>query len=177
MTSSIKETQQISSCHVHSVVRVNSAQIVAWQITARHCSCGVTCAAPSAIDRSPSLHTGHHVTLRELLQRHPNAFYPQAWYLDEPFMDAVVPNTPVDPPTDVAPGSLVSSVFELPHVATLALCYVCNPLHPCWQRYLWCRDTDMQGQRVYVGTNGRGLEIHRHLHLTSRWGIATWKSV
>ena len=42
-----------------------------------------------------------------------------------------------------------------------------------WHRYLWTRDYDAQGQRVYVGgtDNGHGLEIHRHLHLDERFAV------
>lgn len=71
----------------------------------------------------------------------------------------------VSPPNTDAP---------LVHAVALAQRYVEDPTAFVWRRYLWTADVDDLGQRVYLGSNGRGLEIHRHLDITSRWGIPTW---
>lgn len=115
------------------------------------------------------------MTLREMLREWPEIFYPQTWYLDEAFLDITLhPHRPVRPPTRVQTWSPASRPVYLPHAVDLALAWKSNPLSACWSRYLWCIDRDQYGQQVYVGTNGRGLEIHRHLALTSRWGVAQW---
>lgn len=78
-------------------------------------------------------------------------------------------------PTQVLDVPQVSAVAtDLPSVARLTLLFIADPTNAVWSRYLWCAERDTQGQRIYVGTNGQGLEIHRHLHITSRWGIPTW---
>ena len=115
------------------------------------------------------------MTLRDLLRLNPSAFYPQTWYLDEPFLDTDVGTLPLTPPVELAsypepPGLWLHEPFA----AHLAALWIVKPDMPMWSKYLWCADVDSQGQRVYVGQNGHGLEIHRHLHLTSRWVIPTW---
>lgn len=120
------------------------------------------------------------ITLRTLRRDHPDRFYRQDWFEEEPFMDR-----PLEHVLTVGPLPMPSGVLdfpevpkqwmgELPTAVQLADLYVRHPDHATWSRYLWCRDTDAQGQRIYVGSNGRGLEIHRHLHLTSRWGVPLW---
>lgn len=118
------------------------------------------------------------MTLRALRVLHPELFHPtQDWFEGEAFMDAPLPlDAHRSPPTSapfVSP-SLLTPAITLPTALELALLYVEEPTHPIWRRYLWTDDTDRQGQRVYVGDNGRGLEIHRHLHLTDRWGVPVW---
>jgi hypothetical protein len=123
------------------------------------------------------------MTLRELRAAHPHLFHPnQDWFEDEAFMD--VPCLAVKgPPTRVAREHDVMGRSLPPHpstpsvpAATLARAYVEAPELLVWRDYLWTSDTDRQGQRVYVGgtANGKGFEIHRHLHLTARWGIPVW---
>lgn len=128
------------------------------------------------------------VTLRILRQVFPGSFYRQEWFDGEAFMDTPhpIPGRGGVLPTQIltaSPGLLRESAdiidvaiapHELPLAVELAALYLHAPAAPCWRRYLWCRDTDAQGQRVYVGCNGHGLEIHRHLHLTDRWGIPIW---
>lgn len=116
-------------------------------------------------------HTGF--TLRDILGRHPEHFYLQTWYLDEPFLDQRWPPLRMLP-SQVIDRAVVPSADWLPSASQLAFLYVCDPHAAVWNRYLWCSDRDLLGQRIYVGSNGKGLEIHRHLHITSRWGIPTW---
>jgi hypothetical protein len=65
---------------------------------------------------------------------------------------------------------------QLPSAAALATIYAQHPSCPHFAGWLWTRDTDRQGQRVYVGGTrfGKGFQVHRHLHLTDDWGVALW---
>lgn len=113
------------------------------------------------------------MTLRDLLREYPAMFYPQTWYADEPWLDTVIDTTQPMPTTWVHTGAVTKDpVTYLPTAGQFAWHYVQDPTHIIWQMYLWCAECDAQRQRVYVGTNGHGFEIHRHLHLTSRFGIA-----
>ena len=108
------------------------------------------------------------LTLRTLMRQYPRAFYPQTWYEGEAFL-----NTPLMAPLRHAPQAARGyprGVAPYPAVA-LADLYLRYPEAAAWHRYWWCRDRDAYGQQVYVGVNGRGFEIHRHLHLTGRWAV------
>lgn len=110
------------------------------------------------------------MTLRDLLADHPTKFYPQTWYEHERFLDQWAEPLP--------PLSVVERAGEVPMPGT-TLPFAVQIVHQMlndkgfafarW--YLWCRDLDALGQRVYVGQNGKGVEIHRHLHITHRWGV------
>ena len=90
-------------------------------------------------------------------------------------------DAPTELPSDVEylatpPDSLgIPIALELlvPAVVLVQL-YVDNPDAKIWQRYLWTSDVDSLGQRIYVGCSGFGLEIHRHLAITERWGVPCW---
>jgi hypothetical protein len=114
------------------------------------------------------------MTLRDLITEYPKFFYPQTWYLRERFIDAPAAAVTLTLPSQITPHEAPPSSQGLPCAAQLALLYISHPTDRLWTRYLWCADVDAQGQRVYVGSNGHGLEIHRHLHITSRWSIASW---
>jgi len=121
------------------------------------------------------------MTLRELIRNNPGMFYSQSWYADEPFMDADEPEClPTEIPAvtgyDGIPPELISYQLETETVpaVTLARMYISRPDHPIWMRYLWTSDMDSEGQRVFVGENGDGFEIHRHLHITNRFGVPVW---
>jgi hypothetical protein len=127
------------------------------------------------------------VNILQLRASHPALFYDQSWYLDEEFVRIEAPGlagpalddrepAPLSPPTDVLRGVTPDAAHDpLPHAVTLALLYVAHPDDVVWHSYLWTRDCDHLGQRVYVGSNGKGLEIHRHIHLTNRFGIPLWR--
>lgn len=111
------------------------------------------------------------MTLREIRDAHPGLFYSQDWFRDELFMDAE-PDTGAIMPLRIAPGA--QGYFAWPpsvSAATLAWLYVQHPDDPVWERYLWTSDTDHRDQRVYIGKNDGLMEIHRHLHITDRWGV------
>jgi hypothetical protein len=120
------------------------------------------------------------MTIRELLVQHPALFYPQAWYLEEAFVDApMLEGWPAYPPAEmqyrgIPPEVILWDFCDQPPAVVLCNQYVAYPRHPAWNGYIWTADKDAQGQRVYVGSNGRGLEIHRHLHITNRWGVPRW---
>jgi len=122
------------------------------------------------------------MTLGDLIRNRPEFFYPQQWYADEPFLEREEPPeyAAVERPPNgghspgFEPSHIIWHTTPAPPAVTLARLYIADPDHPIWMRYLWTDDFDRSGQRVYVGENGRGLEIHRHLHLTDRWGVPTW---
>ena len=120
------------------------------------------------------------MTLRELIKNNPDSFYAnQTWYADEPFMDnPVYYPEPVMPEgvsnIGIPPELIMWHMEDAPPAAVLARLYIDNPTDPIWRRYLWTSDMDSLGQRVYVGDNGIGLEIHRHLHLTDKWAVPCW---
>lgn len=121
------------------------------------------------------------VTVANLIARNRHLFYPQTWYEGERFMGAKVPTGELSPPVEVVgagvvPGRLhFAAGVPLPSLAELVGQYVQHPNALVWKRYLWTSDLDRHGQRVYVGDNGEGLEIHRHLHITPRWGVPAYR--
>jgi catechol 2,3-dioxygenase-like lactoylglutathione lyase family enzyme len=124
---------------------------------------------------------GRQVNLHALRREHSHLFYgSQSWFIGEPFM---LTKLPADAPATIPEVKPVahwlrdgtSPARKLPLAITLASLYVQYPDDPIWSRYLWCADLDSQGQRIFVGDNGKGFEIHRHLRITARWGMAVWK--
>jgi hypothetical protein len=111
------------------------------------------------------------MTLHDLIAQFPHRFYPQAWYNGHAFM-----STPSTLTSTAIPALKCVDRGAMPEISAvdLAQLYINTPDHPIWEHYLWCSDVDDVGQRIYVGTNGHGFEIHRHLHLTSRWGTPSW---
>jgi hypothetical protein len=109
------------------------------------------------------------MTLRDLIRLNPDRFYAQTWYRKEAFLD----NTPkpwLGWPSNIDPFLPTPECLPEYTTADLAQLWLERPDDPIWERYLWTSDRDSTGQRVYVGQNGYGLEIHRHLHLSERWG-------
>lgn len=116
--------------------------------------------------------------LRDIIAAHPAMFYPQTWHEGEAFMDACPTPGIVGQPARSVPTPCPDFMSWPFHTAaTLVQLYVQEPGNPVWLDYLWTRDTDKHGQRVYVGgvRNGQGFEIHRHLHITERWGVPLWQ--
>lgn len=114
------------------------------------------------------------MTLCEMIRRYPDAFHRQEWYCGELFMDAS-PRTWIGWPTrivDTPPtGRPVDELGPAFTAADLAALWLEDQTRDLWNRYLWTADVDHLGQRVYVGVNDGLFEIHRHLHLTERWGV------
>ena len=110
---------------------------------------------------------------------HPDLFcMSQDWYLHEPFAALDLTPLTVMPSVVVPCASEVcqSVVDDLTDAVLLVGLYVANPDARIWYDFLWCGDVDRHGQRIYIGgtRDGRGLQIHRHLHLTHRWSIPLW---
>lgn len=114
------------------------------------------------------------MNLHLLIPIHADMFYRQNWFLDQPFMLHSPVNT-LQPPEGFV-SRVVGRFDDEPSAIEYALLYTQFPDLPIWRKYLWTRDTDTKGQRVYVGgvTDTTGFQIHRHLHLTDQWGIAQW---
>lgn len=111
------------------------------------------------------------MTLREMRATYPDAFYPnQHWFDGEDFMDVTARVLPW--PRTIR---LTGTIEPQATAADLAALYLEHPDCPLWSRYLWTCDHDRHGQRVYVGDNGFGLEIHRHLALSDRWCVPCWQ--
>jgi hypothetical protein len=115
------------------------------------------------------------VNLRALRAALPDLFYSgQTWFDREPFMD--VEHDPTRPLAFPEFARAASANHESTVPAfLLALLYVHYPNNPIWSKYLWTSDFDRQGQRVFVGQNGHGFEIHRHLYVTERFGLPVWR--
>lgn len=126
------------------------------------------------------------MTLTELRTAHPSLIrQDHTWWLGEPFAsrkaDYCVGGAVVTSASDLAfrvEPELAQrrlSARRLPSAATLVALYVLDPTNALWDHWLWCADLDSRGQRVYVGVMNGLLEVHRHLHLTERWGVVEWK--
>ncbi len=120
------------------------------------------------------------ITIRELRANHPDLFYSQDWFEDEAFMDTPLSKArgsalPVGVQYEgIPPDQILWYMTDAPPAVLLVWLYVLNPDAKIWTRYLWTSSEDRHGQRVYVGQNGKGLEIHRHLHITHRFGVPVW---
>ena len=120
-------------------------------------------------------------TLRDLIVRHPDAFYRQSWYkghgetfMDTPGLDQMGPPTGIRRPGFVpTPGNP-----DLPLAATLAAASLAHPGAPVWRFFHWCQDVDRHGNAVYVGGIGHdeapGFQIHRYMKPDLRWGLSKW---
>lgn len=126
------------------------------------------------------------MTLTELRQAHTELFHPnQDWFDGEVFMERDLPphiaarwELPAGVSnTGIPPEMILWYMEDVPPAVVLAHLYVQCPDDPIWRRYLWTSDEDSLGQRVFVGDNGYGLEIHRYLKLTDRFACPTWEDV
>lgn len=117
------------------------------------------------------------MTIVEMLDRYPKRFYAQHWYRGEAFTRILPMDVPYFAPNArTFPGKVPPANAKLYHAVDLLNCYLKYPDAAIWDDYLWSKDTDAQGQRIYVGgrSNTGSIEIHRHLHLTERFGVPSW---
>lgn len=118
------------------------------------------------------------MTLRQLRERYRHLFYEnQDWFNAEDFYTkTVLPHHPVhlSPPKGALPID-PDECDMLPLAVELCWQYVNFPDDPIWYRYLWCRDKDQHGQRIFVGVNNGKMELHRHLRISERFGVAVWQ--
>lgn len=109
--------------------------------------------------------------------------YNQDWYMSEDFMDVTLNTQWYLIKKDVYEDSRAVMPIDLMdrgiHFPTAILCgytffayYFCNYEHLWWHDFIWCSDTDHNGDRIYVGkyhdidgVNKNGFSIHRHLAL------------
>ncbi len=122
------------------------------------------------------------MTLLELRRAHPRLFYQlgPAWFSDEPFANRPLPSNPYRSMpaciTNLGQVPTEKQAFGLPWAVEMAHLFVKYPRHHLWRGYLWCRDVDRDGQRIFVGVrNTKGLlEIHRHLWVSGYWSQPCW---
>ena len=106
------------------------------------------------------------LSLRQLVQAHPDRFYPSTWWHAEPFADYVPEGGPMPRLWSLGRYAPHSYDTYMP-VATLVAAYLANPIDPRWRSFVWADTHDQYGNRVYVGGIGRygidTFQIHRHL--------------
>lgn len=138
----------------------------------------------------PSVIAGQAITLRFLRDCFGTdpavsepCFYNQDWYLAEAFMDLPLDNSwhlikksVLEDSRAVQPGVLLESGCSFPPAVVCAWTffawYYARNEFLWWHDFVWCSDTDHNGDRIYVGkyhdidgVNKNGFSIHRHLAL------------
>ena len=121
-------------------------------------------------------------------------FYNQDWYINESFVreapstiswnivsKIVLPSSRKKSPDIIA--SLISENQKFPSAFLLTYAFFAYYLNTSgailWPGdYLWCSDSDHQGDRIYVGRyldpagiNKNGFSIHRHLSIRENYGF------
>lgn len=115
-------------------------------------------------------------------------FYNQDWYLSENFIDEplspgwylikrdVFEDTRAEQPSDIiAKGISFPSAILCTY--TFFTFFFARNKYLWWHDFVWCCDTDHNGDRIYVGkyhdidgVNKNGFSIHRHLALRPCYG-------
>ncbi len=140
------------------------------------------------------LENGEYITIRklkELFGVDPNSyepcFYNQDWYEKEDFVDIAINDEwflirkEVYENSRTVSPDVLSKDFVFP--SAIKCCYAffvawLGKGEKLWyQDYVWCNDTDHNGDRIYVGKyhdvdniNKNGFSVHRHLSLRSCYG-------
>lgn len=124
------------------------------------------------------------VTILGLRAEYPDLFYPQDWYLDEPFAATpAVPGTYTFSKKTRQFHGVLHSNTAIP--AVVAVCLYVNHHHysdynedsHIWgHEYVFCGDMDATGDQIYVGGccmgRSHGFQIHRHLSLRAHHRVA-----
>ena len=143
----------------------------------------------------PSSIGGQVITLRFLRDRFgidpavsEPCFYNQDWYLAESLMERpldgawhLVKKTITEESRAVQPGDLLAGGYHFPPAVvcawTFLAWYFARKEYLWWHDFVWCDDTDHNGDQVYVGkyhdidgVNKNGFSIHRHLALRPCYG-------
>ena len=127
------------------------------------------------------------LTLREAFGFDPDesepCFYNQDWYMHEDFIDRtleprwyLVRKQVVENSRAVMPEQLMADSYAFPSAILCAFAffayYFCYGEHLWYHDFVWCSDTDHNGDRIYVGkyhdvdgVNKNGFSVHRHLAL------------
>lgn len=136
-------------------------------------------------------------TLREVFGVDPDVsepcFYNQDWYMHEDFIDQplqsrwyLLRREVVEASRAVMPEQLMAADYTFPPAILCAFAFFA-----CWFYYgeklwyhdfVWCCDTDHNGDRIYVGkyhdvdgVNKNGFSVHRHLALRNCYAAITVK--
>ncbi len=114
-------------------------------------------------------------------------FYNQDWYEKEAFIDTVlnegwfmIRKNVYDESRGAQPEELISR-YSFPSAISCCFAFftawLCRDTKLWYHDYVWCIDTDHNGDRVYVGkyhdvdgVNKNGFSIHRHLALRDCYG-------
>lgn len=138
---------------------------------------------------------GKRITLRFLRDKfgvNPDesepCLYNQDWYLKEDFIDIpldtrwyLVKKEVFEDSRAVMPGELIKKEMNFPPAIlcgyTFFAYYFARNEYLWWHDFVWCSDTDHNGDRIYVGkyhdidgVNKNGFSIHRHLALRPCYG-------
>lgn len=138
---------------------------------------------------------GQNITLRFLRDKfgvNPDVsepcLYNQDWYMKEDFMDLslnaqwyLIKKDIYEDSRAVMPGDLTQRGLTFPSAIlcgyTFFAYYFARKEYLWWHDFVWCCDTDHNGDRIYVGkyhdvdgVNKNGFSIHRHLALRPCYG-------
>lgn len=142
---------------------------------------------------------GKNITLKFLREKfgvNPDEFEPcmynQDWYMKEDFMDLTLENRwylikmdVYEESRAVLPEDLTQQGLSFPPAIlcgyTFFAFYFAHNEYLWWHDFVWCSDTDHNGDRIYVGkyhdidsVNKNGFSIHRHLALRPCYGSVNY---
>lgn len=118
--------------------------------------------------------------------------YNQDWYMKEDFMDLtlkdkwyLIKKEVIEESRSVMPGDLTQQGLNFPPAIlcgyTFFAYYYARNEYLWWHDFVWCCDTDHNGDRIYVGkyhdidgVNKNGFSIHRHLALRPCYGSVNY---
>ncbi len=142
---------------------------------------------------------GHKITLKFLREKfgvNPDesepCLYNQDWYMKEDFMNLtledrwyLIKKEVFEESRAVMPGDLTQQGLNFPLAIlcgyTFFAYYYARNEYLWWHDFVWCCDTDHNGDRIYVGkyhdidgVNKNGFSIHRHLALRPCYGCVNY---
>jgi len=142
---------------------------------------------------------GQNVTLKLLREKfgvNPEesepCLYNQDWYMKEDFMDLtledkwyLIKRDVYEESRAVMPADLTQQGLKFPPAIlcgyTFFAYYFAYKEYLWWHDFVWCSDTDHNGDRIYVGkyhdidgVNKNGFSIHRHLALRPCYGSVNY---
>jgi len=123
-------------------------------------------------------------------------FYNQDWYINEQFTDTelshgwylvkkdIIPSTVAVNPTDIlAAHKEIKFPLAILCVYTFFANFFYTKGELLWKdSFIWCADTDVNGDSIYVGKydnslnlNNDGFSIHRHLSITKNYAAISFR--
>lgn len=142
---------------------------------------------------------GQSITLKYLREKfgvNPDesepCLYNQDWYMKEDFMDLtlddrwyLIKKEVYEESRAVMPGDLTQQGLNFPPAIlcgyTFFAYFYARNEYLWWHDFVWCSDTDHNGDRIYVGkyhdidgVNKNGFSIHRHLALRPCYGSVNY---